>query len=80
MTWSVSPTAITVEWDPAGDNVAVSHYIVKSSGKLLAITTDTSFVYSALEPDTDYSIVLRAVDVFGNKSARKRLWITTPPA
>jgi chitodextrinase len=79
-TLSASPTAITVDWDPANDNVAVSHYLVKSFGELLATTTGTGYVYSGLEPDTEHHIAVRAVDVFGNKGKRKHLWITTPPA
>jgi len=77
-TLSATPHDITVLWEPAIDNVAVSHYLVKSSGVVLATTTDTSHVYSGLEPETEYHIALRAVDVFGNKGKRKHLRITTP--
>jgi len=77
-TLTAGPTEITIDWDPANDNVGISHYMVKSFGVLLGTTTDTSYVYSGLEPNTEYHIVLRAVDVFGNKGKRKHLWITTP--
>lgn len=71
--------SITVDWDPATDNVAVSHYLVKSSGEVLTSTSETSFVYEGLEPDTLYHIALKAIDVFGNHGKKKHLWITTPP-
>ncbi|MCP3976576.1 MAG: fibronectin type III domain-containing protein [bacterium] len=76
---SATTDSITVDWDPATDNVEVSHYLVKSSGEVLTSTLDTSFVYEDLDPDTLYHIVVKAIDVFGNHGKKKHLWITTPP-
>jgi chitodextrinase len=76
---TVTATAdkIFVDWDPATDNVGISHYWVKSGGVVLGTPTETSWVIKGLEPGTDYTVVVRAVDTSGNRSRRVVRYITT---
>lgn len=76
---SATPHSITVDWDPAYDNVAVSHYVIKSFGELMGTTTETSFTIEGLDPEVDYHVSVRAVDVFGNKGPRVHRRQITPP-
>jgi chitodextrinase len=62
--------SIVVDWDAASDNVGVDHYWVKSGGVVLGTTTDTSWVLEGLEPGTEYTVVVRAVDTSGNRGRR----------
>lgn len=80
VTLTATPTTIFVNWQPAFDNVAVSHYRVKSAGKLLGTTPGTSFEITGREPETRYHVAVQAVDVFGNLGEKVHRWITTPAA
>ena len=62
--------SILIDWDPATDNVGVSHYLLKSGGVVLGTTTDTSWVMGGLEPGTEYAVALWAFDTSGNRSRR----------
>lgn len=78
-TTSATSDSITLQWNPAFDNVGVSHYVVKSSGQLLGTTTDTSFTMTGLQPETNYHMSVRAVDLFGNRGPRVHRWTVTSP-
>jgi chitodextrinase len=77
VTVSVGADSVFVDWDPASDNVAVSHYVVRVFGVVKVSTSDTSFLRAGLEPGTEYHIAVRAVDVFGNIGKRRHIYATT---
>lgn len=77
VTVSASASSIVVDWDPATDNVGVSHYLLKSGGVFLGPTTGTSWVIDGLEPGTEYAVALWAFDTSGNRSRRVLRRITT---
>jgi chitodextrinase len=62
--------SIVIDWDPASDNVGISHYLLKSGGVVLGTTTDTSWLMGGLEPGTEYAVALWAFDTSGNRSRR----------
>jgi chitodextrinase len=76
-TVTASVDSIFIDWDPATDNVGISHYWVKIAGVVSGTTTDTSWVVRGLEPGTEYTVVVRAVDTSGNRSRRVLRQITT---
>ncbi len=76
-TVTASATEVFVDWNRAIDNVGISHYLVKSGGRVLGRTTDTSWVMSGLQPGTEYAVALWAVDTSGNRSRRVLRRITT---
>jgi len=73
-----TPNSITVDWDPATDNVAVDYYVIKSFGAVIGTTTDTSFVLEGLVPETEYHVAVRAVDIVGTRGLKVHNWVTTP--
>ncbi|MFC2177047.1 fibronectin type III domain-containing protein [Actinomycetota bacterium] len=77
VTVTATVDTIFMDWDPATDYVGISHYWVKSEGVVLGTPTDTSWVIEGLEPDTEYTVVVRAVDTSGNRSLRVLRTITT---
>lgn len=66
VTASRTSTSITLSWKAAGDNVGVSHYVIRSGGETIGTTSGLSFTITGLTPDTRYHYGIRAVDVFGN--------------
>lgn len=78
LTAVATPNSVTLDWDPATDNVGVFEYVVASYGEGKVKTSETSVVYDDLAPETLYHFAVRAIDVFGNQGKRKHVWITTP--
>lgn len=61
--------AIRLSWEASVDNSAVQEYIIYYSGHMIANkSSDTTFLLTDLELNTDYSFTVRAVDVSGNFS------------
>jgi len=75
---TAAPETIAVNWEPAIDDAAVSHYLVRVDGELAATTGDTSFLHTGLTPGVEYHYAVLAVDAFGNKGNKRHLRITTP--
>jgi chitodextrinase/flagellar hook assembly protein FlgD len=66
---NVSGTQLTLNWSPAKDNVAVSHYEVFKDGvKIEDNVTNTSFTVENLDLKTSYDFSVKAVDEEGNTS------------
>jgi chitodextrinase len=62
--------AIRLTWTPATDNSSISQYIIYfQHDSLHTNSTDTSFLLTGLDVNTDYSFEVRAVDPSGNLSA-----------
>lgn len=63
-------TSITLNWNVATDNVAVSGYDVYRGSTLITTTSGTTYTDSGLGVNTAYTYRVRAVDTSGNASAQ----------
>ena len=63
-----TPSAVTVSWPTATDNVGVDHYNVYRGATPIAETTSTSTTVTGLSCGTSYSIGVNAEDGAGNAS------------
>jgi len=71
-------TTTNLSWSGATDNVAVTGYDIYKDGVLLASTSTTSFVVTALTASTTYSFTVKAKDAAGNVSvASNAVSVTT---
>lgn len=68
--YRLSENSITLVWDESFDNVGVSHYEIKRSGKLVATFEDSGQIFSDqnLASNTDYSYTITTFDLAGNDS------------
>jgi len=60
--------ATAVAWTAATDNIAIGSYLVYLDGVLRARTTATAYAFSGLEPGSEHSVSVVAVDTSGNAS------------
>ncbi|WNM72600.1 hypothetical protein SEA_BOMBITAS_39 [Mycobacterium phage Bombitas] len=61
-------STITVTWAESTDNVGVTGYEIRLNGGTAVAKTGTSHTFTDLEPETEYSIEVRARDAAGNWS------------
>ena len=61
--------AASLTWDTPVDDTAIEGYEVYSSNTLLTFVKDTSVIYTGLTCNTSYTLTVKAVDVYGNRSA-----------
>jgi beta-glucosidase len=63
--------AVTINWTASTDNVGVQSYRIYQGTSLLATVdgASTSMTISGLNPDTQYTYTVKAVDAAGNESA-----------
>ncbi|MFC2104732.1 fibronectin type III domain-containing protein, partial [Bacteroidota bacterium] len=74
----IMPTTLTVNWDESTDNVGVSGYHVFMNGVKKPLTTSINKYFSTLQPESDYSFYVVAIDASGNISdASNTINITT---
>ena len=76
-----SSRAAVLIWARATDNVGVVNYEVLKDGEVIATTQDETPTYSALglQPETQYSFSVRALDAFGNRSEESAPVIVKTP-
>ncbi len=65
---AVTDVRVTIAWDPASDNVAVSGYRVLRDGLEVGTATATTFVDVDLTPETPYEYTVVALDAAANGS------------
>jgi exo-poly-alpha-galacturonosidase len=65
---AVDDTSITVIWDKPADYSNVVSYKVYQNGSLAGTTKNLFFNITELEPNSPYSIMVKAVDASGNES------------
>jgi len=66
---AIRPTTLTLSWNAATDNVAVTGYNVYVNGALLLSSSSTSVQITELTPDFTRSFTVAAFDAAGNVSA-----------
>ncbi|MBI3804630.1 MAG: DNRLRE domain-containing protein [Nitrospirae bacterium] len=77
---AVSPTQITVAWNPSTDNIGVAGYRLYRNGLLAATLNSQIYSDTLLEPDAAYRYTVAAYDAAGNLSALSAPATThTPP-
>ncbi|BAJ30851.1 hypothetical protein KSE_50730 [Kitasatospora setae KM-6054] len=64
-----SDTTVSLAWNAATDDVAVTGYRVLLGGAVAAATAATSATVTGLSPATAYAFTVRALDAAGNLSA-----------
>jgi chitodextrinase len=73
--------SVTLTWQAATDNIAVTGYKVFRNGAQVASPTSASYTDSGLAPSTAYSYTVTAFDAAGNQSsASAALGVTTRAA
>jgi len=73
---SKTDTSITLAWDSATDNIAVTGYDIYRDGVLISTTSGTNYTDSGLAVDTSYTYRIRAHDGSGNNSAQSSQLVT----
>jgi hypothetical protein len=61
--------SVELTWAPSNDNFGIAGYTVYRNGVSLAITTDTNFRDTNIQPDATYNYAIDAFDQAGNHSA-----------
>ncbi|MEG1046054.1 lytic polysaccharide monooxygenase [Carnobacterium sp.] len=70
---------VSLAWDAATDNVAVTNYEILRDGKVIGETKGLTFSDTTVAPNTNYNYQIRALDAAGNKSALSaNLAVKTP--
>ncbi|MEV0235285.1 glycosyl hydrolase family 18 protein [Nonomuraea sp. NPDC050786] len=65
----VSSSSVSLAWDAATDNVAVTGYELYRGGTLITTVTGTTHTDTGLSANTAYTYTVRARDAAGNRSA-----------
>ena len=65
---NVSVSSITLTWDSSYDNVAVTGYEIYLGDEKVGETTDTTYVVTNLNKNTEYTFYVKAIDGAGNIS------------
>src|SRR5204862_7546632 len=76
---AASGSAVNLTWIASTDNVAVTGYIVKRNGALVATPTATSYSDIGLADATTYSYTVAARDAAGNVSANSAIVSAATP-
>lgn len=67
--YEVNDTSISLKWNKAIDNIAVTSYLVYQNAAFVSEVTDTTFKATNLSRGTTYSYYVKAKDAMGNISA-----------
>ena len=65
---AVTPTSLSLAWNPSTDNVGVAGYRVYNNGTVLASAAAPVLALTGLAPSTIYSFTIAAFDAAGNSS------------
>ena len=77
---SKTTTSVSLSWNTATDNIAVTGYEIYNGATLVGTTTATSYNVTGLTASTTYSFSIKAKDAAGNKSANSALLSVTTNA
>jgi chitodextrinase/lysophospholipase L1-like esterase len=71
-------TTVNLSWSEAEDNVGVTYYLLYSNGEYTDSAAESGiYMLSGLEPETEYTFTITAVDAVGNESAPSSPLIVT---
>ena len=70
-------SAISLTWEEAADDIAIKQYDIVVNGKQVGATTKTSYTIKNLDPLTNYTIQILAVDLANNFSISRPVYATT---
>ena len=74
-----TPGSVSLSWEAASDNVAVTGYQIRRNGDLVATVPGLAFTDTGLEADTLYNYSVAAVDAALNVSIASTIPATTDP-
>lgn len=78
---ATTSSSVTLSWNAATDDTAVTSYRVYVDGRLATTAAGTSATVGGLDSDHDYAITVSALDLAGNESSRSStLQVHTAPA
>lgn len=77
---AVSPTSVALNWTAAGDDVAVTNYVIFRDAAMIADIPGLSYTDTVLTPSTSYIYDVLAEDGSGNASAPASVTVVTPTA
>lgn len=75
----VTSTAVTITWNAATDDVAVTGYDVLRDGALIATVPAPPFMDSPIAPNTSYTYVVKARDAGANVSGPSNILTVNTP-
>ncbi|WP_442950318.1 OmpL47-type beta-barrel domain-containing protein, partial [Paenibacillus sp. E194] len=76
-TTHTSVNSIGIEWTASKDNLGYVKYQIFNYDKLIGETEENKFIIDNQLPNTDFSLVINAVDQAGNESVSNRLETAT---
>jgi uncharacterized delta-60 repeat protein len=78
-TTAITPTAISVKWDAATDNVAVAWYELRLNGgsSIFVSPSTRNYTFSNLQPSTSYTMTIDATDAAGNRGPTSTISVAT---
>ena len=75
--YNASNSSINLDWTDAEDNYGIKQYDVVVNGKQVGSTINTNYVIKNLDPNTDYTVQIIAVDYAGNYKVSPATIIST---
>jgi chitodextrinase len=80
---NVTSSSFTATWTPSTDNASAVRYEVwltyLDTVSRVGSTTSTSFTVTGLQPNSAYSVSIRAFDAAGNSASSPSTSVSTPP-
>lgn len=76
---SATSNSLTIAWNASTDNIAVAGYDILLNGSVAASTTNTTYTLTGLNAATSYTILVRAFDTAGNRSADSNVLMADTP-
>jgi hypothetical protein len=77
---SVTTSKVSLSWTASTDNVGVAGYQIFRNGAQIGTSSSTTYADSTVQPQTNYSYFVKAVDGAGNVSASSNTINVTTPA
>jgi hypothetical protein len=74
---AATETTMRVTWRASSDNVAVKEYRLWRNGTLAGTTTGLAYTFTGLRCDTNYIVMVSAMDMSGNKSLPAAIFAKT---
>ncbi|WP_043637075.1 fibronectin type III domain-containing protein [Nonomuraea candida] len=71
---------VTLAWQPASDDLGIARYEVLLDGLVTGATSTLGYVIEGLNPDSTYTVGVRAVDDGGGRGPIVELEVSTLPA